>query len=118
VLLFLLCTVAVNLIIALIIRPLADALSLADRGGGLVLGLCGSFLLLSLVVGAASPVIDANESWAVVRESMSYPFLRAGYGFILSLVHLFQPEAPSDLLNAGMASLHSAKPEWLTSSLG
>jgi uncharacterized membrane protein required for colicin V production len=98
VLLFILGTVAVNILVALIVRPLAEALSVADRGGGLVLGLCGSFLLLAIVVGAAAPVIDANESWAAVRESMSYPILRAGYNFILSVVHLYQPETPSDLL--------------------
>jgi uncharacterized membrane protein required for colicin V production len=98
VLLFIICTLVVNILVALVIQPLAEALSPADRGGGLILGFCGSFLLLSLVVGAAAPIIDANESWSVVQESMSYPILRAGYNFILSVVHLYQSETPSSLL--------------------
>ncbi|MDR1070754.1 MAG: hypothetical protein LBL37_08255, partial [Gracilibacteraceae bacterium] len=98
VLLFIICTIVVNLLTALIIQPLADVLSIANRGGGLMLGLCGSFLLLSLIVGAAAPVIDVNESWITVRESMSYPVLCAGYNFILAFVHLYQPETPTELL--------------------
>jgi hypothetical protein len=44
--------------------------------------------LLAFIVGAVSPLIDASDGLAVIRDSISYPFLSQAYEWLLAAVHM------------------------------
>jgi len=89
-LLFIIVTIAVNIVINLVINPLAQTLSVVDRGGGLAFGILGTLVGLCLAVGLVAPfIISANTGIAMINDSFLYPWLMQGYDIILAAISAF-----------------------------
>jgi uncharacterized membrane protein required for colicin V production len=84
-LLFLLAVLAINILIALIITPLAKSLSFVNRGGGFILGILGMLFGLCLFIGLLMPFITAAD-FLNTGNSLVYPWLWRGYELVKSLV--------------------------------
>lgn len=100
-LLFMIITIAVNIIITVIINPLAKTLSVVDRGGGLVLGLLGMLIGICLVVGLIAPFLTtAGTGILTVENSLLYPLLMQGYEAILAIITAFAGDVLVNPLDA------------------
>lgn len=88
--LFILASLVINLIIAVVITPLAKTLSFVDRGGGLAFGVLSMFIGLCLVVGLLAPFLTtATTSIFKVSNSLLYPWLIQGYDVLLAVISTF-----------------------------
>lgn len=86
--LFLLVSLALNIIISLVITPLAKSLGLLNRGGGLFFGALSTYVVLCLIIGLVSPFLASSGS-GVLNSSLVYPWLIGGYEVFLSILALF-----------------------------
>lgn len=90
IILFLLASFLINLLISLLVTPLAKSLGIVNRGGGLAFGFLTIFIVLSLIVGMASPVLTAASAAGIkTNDSLFYPILMNGYEVILSVISVF-----------------------------
>jgi uncharacterized membrane protein required for colicin V production len=107
--LFVAVSLFINLVISFLISPLAKNLTIINRGGGFVLGLLSSFVVLCLVVGLISPFLTASEKLSSVQTSVLYPYLMEGYNTALPVISGFSSEI---LLNP-LESIESLKDSFL-----
>ncbi len=88
--LFFLVGFMLNLIITLVITPLAKSLGFVNRGGGLAFGLLSAGIVLCLVVGLIEPFLSSlSTGLSRVNDSLFYPWLMQGYDIILGVVSTF-----------------------------
>lgn len=90
IILFLLAGFIINLLISIIVKPLAQSLGVVNRGGGLIFGFLSALVGVCLVVGLATPFLTAS-AWGVsnLSHSITYPFVNQGYDLILGFVSSF-----------------------------
>ena len=92
-LLFIILSIIINILIALVITPLARSLGFVNRGGGLAFGILSSFVVLCLVVGMASPFLNTADIGIInTSSSIIYPWLLEGYQVLLSLLAVFDSD--------------------------
>ncbi|MCM1565986.1 MAG: CvpA family protein [Dehalobacter sp. 4CP] len=100
-LLFILAACIINLIIALVITPIAKNLSFINRGGGLLFGLLSTFVVISLVLGLFSPLLSTGDSGLLkTGSSLLYPWFMQGYDLILSGISVFAGDILNNPLNS------------------
>ncbi|ADY57617.1 hypothetical protein Sgly_3355 [Syntrophobotulus glycolicus DSM 8271] len=94
-LLFLLTSLLINILIGIVINPIANSLGIINRGGGLLFGVLGSFIVVCLFVGLASPLLALFDTAALNPEgSVLYPVFQAGY----EIIKVFISAAAGDFL--------------------
>jgi uncharacterized membrane protein required for colicin V production len=90
----------INLIIAVVITPLAKTLSFVDRGGGLAFGVLSMAIGLCLVVGLLAPFLTtASTGLFKTNNSLLYPWLIQGYDVILAVISTFAGDILSNPLD-------------------
>ncbi len=88
--LFILASLIIDLIIALVISPLAKNLSFINKGGGFAFGILSSFIVLCLIVGLITPFLTtAGPSVLELNDSILYPWMVQGYELELSVMQGF-----------------------------
>lgn len=88
--LFLLAVFIINIIIAVIITPLAKTLSFVNRGGGFAFGILSMLVGLCLCIGLMGPfLMTANTEMFRVSDSVLYPWLIEGYEVLLGIISAF-----------------------------
>lgn len=88
--LFFVAMLLINLLISLLITPLAKKLSFADKGGGLLFGFFSVLVVISLVVGLLSPFLaTGNLAGIRVDDSLLYPWLIRSYNFLYNVIITF-----------------------------
>jgi len=98
--LFILASLVINLIIAVVITPLAKTLSFVDRGGGLAFGVLSMAIGLCLVVGLLAPFLTtASTGLFKTNNSLLYPWLIQGYDVILAVISTFAGDILSNPLD-------------------
>lgn len=94
--LFFLAAFLINLLIAMIITPLAKSLGFVNRGGGLAFGVLSMLVGVCLVMGLVSPFLTTvNPDAFRVSSSIMYPWLMQGYELLLGFISAFA----GDILN-------------------
>lgn len=101
IILFLFASLIINIIISIAIAPVARNLTLINRGGGLAVGMLSAFLILSLLLGLAYPLVTAADPnfWGIA-DSELYPWFVSGYQLVLSIVSLFAGDILSNPLDS------------------
>jgi uncharacterized membrane protein required for colicin V production len=85
--LFILTALLLNLLIAVVITPLAKTLSFVNRGGGLAFGILSTMLVLCLLIGLMAPFLTtANPGIFKISGSRLYPWLIQGYEILRSII--------------------------------
>ncbi len=85
--LFFLIAFLINLLIAVVITPLAKTLSFVNRGGGLVFGILSTTLVLCLIIGLMAPFLTtANPGIFKASSSLLYPWLIQGYEILVCMI--------------------------------
>jgi len=93
VILFIVVSTIINLLISLIITPVAKNLGLINRGGGLAFGLLGSYVVLCLLIGLTAPFLTTWSNGALgIGDSLLFPLLLQGYDLQLSLLSGFSDD--------------------------
>ncbi|UWG97249.1 CvpA family protein [Dehalobacter sp. DCM] len=88
--LFILVVCIINIIIALVITPLAKNLSFINRGGGFIFGLLTMLIVLSLILGFFSPILTtADIALFKTSDSLLFPWFMEGYDILLSVISAF-----------------------------
>lgn len=89
-LLFFVVSVIINLLIAVIITPLAKNFSIINRGGGLAFGFLSMLVAICLFAGLSAPLLTTAASGAAgVGQSFMYPWLLQGYEIIQGAISVF-----------------------------
>jgi uncharacterized membrane protein required for colicin V production len=89
-LLFILVTIIINIIIALVINPLAKSLGFVNRGGGLVFGILGVVVGVCLVIGLLSPFLTTISPGVLkINNSLIYPWIMDGYKMLSGIISAF-----------------------------
>lgn len=90
ILLFILSGVVINLIITVVIDPLAKSLGIVNRGGGLAFGALSAAVGLCLIIGLISPFLSSTNPGALnLNESLSYPWVIGGYDLLTGILSAF-----------------------------
>lgn len=88
--LFLIAIIVINIIISLIIKPLAKSLGIVNRGGGLAFGLLSTFIVLSIVIGLAAPILTTMSAAGIdTGNSVSYPYFVDSFNLIKDIFSIF-----------------------------
>ncbi len=88
--LFILASLIINLIIAMVITPLARNLSLVNRGGGLAFGVLSSGVVLCLILGLITPFLTTTSpSVLKLNDSFLYPWMIQGYDAVMPVISGF-----------------------------
>jgi len=91
--LFILATIIINLLIAVIIKPLAKNLSIVNRGGGLAFGVLGTAVVLCLLVGFLNPFLSAAAPGSLrINESILFPWMTQGYDLVITVFSGFSSD--------------------------
>lgn len=97
--LFFLVSLVINIIITLVITPLAKSLGLLNRGGGLFFGILSTYVVLCLLAGLVSPFMITSGS-GMAETSYVYPWLIGGYEIMLSFLAVFYTDFLTNPLEA------------------
>lgn len=97
--LFIIAAIVFNLIITLIITPLAKNLSFVNRGGGFAFGILSTSVVLVLVVGFFVPFFTVTNP-GFISNSVLYPWFIQGYHWLLSLISVFAGDFLSNPLES------------------
>lgn len=90
IILFLVTGFIINLIIAVVITPLAKSLSIVNRGGGLAFGALSTMVGLCLVIGLFTPFLTASDSGIFgINDSLLYPWIAQGYDLLVGITSAF-----------------------------
>ena len=100
--LFIIASFLINLVISLIISPVARKLGLINRGGGFAFGVLSSFIVLCLFIGLFTPFLNLPGNKVLsIGNSLLYPLMLQGYDLELSVFSSFS----DDILTNSLYSL-------------
>jgi len=101
IILFILAVFIINLIIAVVITPLAKSLSFVNRGGGLAFGVLSSGIVLCLIVGLLNPFLSTAGPGALeVNQSLLFSWMVGIYKLLISFISGFSGDVLSNPLDA------------------